>query len=134
MGPQNIDEEDEDADDGSDEDADSPAHPIHDASHVLNYPSKSTRSDEGVEIALCSSWMKQHILLSLLRSVYQPLDPRSVRKAMVSPGADGWKDAMSQEMANLKLHDVYELVPHMNSPQTSLGISSEVYEWRFWEE
>jgi len=33
---------------------------------------------------------------------------------MASPDADGWMDGMDQEMANLKLHGVYELVPHMN--------------------
>jgi len=63
------DEEDEDADDGSAEDADSLARLIHDVSYVPSYPSKSTRSglihSGGVEIALCSPWMKQRILLSL---------------------------------------------------------------------
>jgi len=69
--------------------------------------------------------MKQRILLSLLRPVYQlgiqlsqlP-DPRSVREAMASPDADGWKDAMGQEMAKLKSPDVYELVPRMNGTRT----------------
>ena len=37
---------------------------------------------------------------------------------MASPDADGWKDAMDQEMANLKSHDVYELVPRMNGMRT----------------
>jgi len=37
---------------------------------------------------------------------------------MVSPDADGWKDAMDQEMANLKSHDDYELVPRMNDMRT----------------
>ena len=45
-------------------------------------------------------------------------NPCSVREAMVSPDTDGWKDAMDQEMANLKSHDVYELVLHTNSMQT----------------
>jgi len=29
---------------------------------------------------------------------------------MASPDADGWTNSMDQEMANLKSHDVYELV------------------------
>jgi len=37
---------------------------------------------------------------------------------MTSPGADGWKDAMDQDMTNLKSHDVYELVPHTNGMRT----------------
>ena len=37
---------------------------------------------------------------------------------MVSPDADGWKDVMDQEMANLKSHDYYELVPRMNDMRT----------------
>jgi len=45
-------------------------------------------------------------------------DPRSVSEAMAFPGADGWKDAMDQEMANLKSHSVYELVPCMNGVWT----------------
>jgi len=44
----------------------------------------------------------------------QLLDPRSVRAADDVPQTDGWKDAMDQEMANLKSHDVYELLPRMN--------------------
>jgi len=45
-------------------------------------------------------------------------DPRSMRKAMASPHADGWKDAMDHEMANLKSHDIYKLVPHMPGMRT----------------
>jgi len=45
-------------------------------------------------------------------------DPRSVREAMASPDADGWKDAMGQEMVKGKSHDVYELVPRMNGTRT----------------
>jgi len=37
---------------------------------------------------------------------------------MASPDADGWKDAMDQEMANLKSHDVYGLVLRMNGTRT----------------
>jgi len=32
---------------------------------------------------------------------------------MASPDVDGWKDAMDEEIANLKSYDVYELVPRM---------------------
>jgi len=69
--PADID--DEDADGASDEDAVPPVRPIHDVSYVPSYPSKSTRSGliRNVERALCSSWMKKHILLSLFRPVYQ---------------------------------------------------------------
>jgi len=45
-------------------------------------------------------------------------DLSSVREAMASPDADGWKDAMDQEMANLRSHNVYELVPRMNGMRT----------------
>jgi len=45
-------------------------------------------------------------------------NPRSVREAMASPHADGWKDAMDREMANLESHDVYELVPRMPGMRT----------------
>ena len=31
---------------------------------------------------------------------------------MAAPDADEWVVAMGKEMANLKAHDVYELVPH----------------------
>jgi len=37
---------------------------------------------------------------------------------------------MDKEMANLKSHDVYELVPRMNSMRT-LKLGWEVQEWRF---
>ena len=40
------------------------------------------------------------------------------QKPALSPDADGWKDAMDQEKANLKLHDVYERVPHTNDMRT----------------
>jgi hypothetical protein len=45
-------------------------------------------------------------------------DPRTVREAMASPDADGWKDAMDCEMANLQSHDVYELVPRASDMRT----------------
>jgi len=38
-------------------------------------------------------------------------DPRNMREVMAATDADGWRDAISKEMANLKSHDVYELVP-----------------------
>jgi len=37
---------------------------------------------------------------------------------MEFPDADGWTNSMDQEMANLKPHDVYELVPPMNGMRT----------------
>jgi len=45
-------------------------------------------------------------------------DPCSTRDATSSPDADGWKGAMDQEIANIKSHDVYELVPRVNGMQT----------------
>ena len=45
-------------------------------------------------------------------------DAYSVGEAMASPDADGWKAAMDQEMANLKLHDVCKLVPRINGMRT----------------
>jgi len=41
-----------------------------------------------------------------------------VREVMASPDADGWKDAMDQEIANLKSHNVYELVLRTNGMWT----------------
>ena len=38
-------------------------------------------------------------------------NPQNVHKAMVAPGADKWVVTMGKEMANLKAHDVYKLVP-----------------------
>ena len=38
-------------------------------------------------------------------------NPQNVCKAMVAPDADKWVVAMGKEMANLKAHNVYELVP-----------------------
>ena len=37
---------------------------------------------------------------------------------MASPDADGWMDVMDQGIANLKSHDVCELVPRMNGMRT----------------
>jgi len=45
-------------------------------------------------------------------------DSYSVGEAMASPDADGWKAAMDQEMADLKLHDVCKLVPRINGMRT----------------
>jgi len=126
--PADIDEdEDEDANDGSDEDADSPARPIHDVSYVPSYPSQSTRSglirnggggnrsmvDEAAYPTIAfSTGLPGGIQLSQLPN------PCSTRDPTASPDADGWKGAMDQEMANLKSHDVYELVPRMNAMRT----------------
>jgi len=80
--------EDEDANDGSDEDADSPARPIHDVSYVPSYPSKSTRSGlirngGGGNSAMLDESAHLPIALSAgLPSGIQLLqlpDPRSVR-------------------------------------------------------
>ena len=67
--------------------------------------------------------MKERILLSLFSAGLpsgirlSPLpDSCSVRGDGV-PDADGWKGAMDQEIADLKLH-VYELVPRMNGMRT----------------
>jgi len=122
------DEEDEDANNGSDEDADSPARLIHDVSYVLSYPSKSTRSvlirngrgggnsamlDEAMHLPIAfSAGLPGGIQLSQLP------DPCSTRDATTSPDTDGWMGAMDQEMANLKSHDVYELVPRMDGMRT----------------
>ena len=56
-------------------------------------------------------------------------DPRSMREAMASPDADGWKDAMDREMANLESHDAYELVPGMPGMRTLH--SGWVLHWKF---
>ena len=37
-------------------------------------------------------------------------DPHTICKAMAVPDADGWREAMDQEMENLKSHDGYELI------------------------
>ena len=39
-------------------------------------------------------------------------NPQNVCEAMVAPDADEWVVAMGKEMANLKAHNIYELVPH----------------------
>ena len=95
--PTDIDEEreeDEGTEDGSDEGADSPARTIHDVLSVPNYPSKSTRSGlirngGGVEIALCSSWVKQCILLSLFRPVYQVILGFQAARPVLCERGDG---------------------------------------------
>jgi len=68
--------------------------------------------------------MKQRTLQSRFQPVYlaefssQLPDPRNVREAMAAPDADGWKDAMTKEMNNLKSHDVYELMLHTPGMRT----------------
>jgi hypothetical protein len=37
---------------------------------------------------------------------------------MAAPDADKWKDVMGREIANLKAHDVYELVPRKPGMRT----------------
>jgi hypothetical protein len=48
----------------------------------------------------------------------QLADPRNVREAMAAPEADCWKEAMDQEMANLKSYEVYELIPRAKGMRT----------------
>ena len=123
--PADIDEE-EDANDGSDEDADSPARPIHDVSYVpiSQRAHTSFANGGGGNSAMLildeATQPPVDFSVGLPRGIQlsQLPDPRSVRKAMASPDADGWKDAMDQEMANLKSHDIYELVPRMNGMRT----------------
>ena len=120
------------SDDDTD-DEDQPTRPRHDVSHVPDYPMRTTRSglrrdggggitprlernggggasamlvmdDECPPVAF-SAGLPNGIQLAQLP------DPRNVREAMAAPDADQWKDAMGKEMANLKAHDVYELVP-----------------------
>jgi hypothetical protein len=43
---------------------------------------------------------------------------RNVRDAMAAHNADGWKEAMNKEMASLKSHDIYELVPRVRGLRT----------------
>ena len=43
---------------------------------------------------------------------------RNVREAMAAHDADGGKKAMDKKMANLKSHDVHELVPQAKGLQT----------------
>ena len=123
-------------DSGNDDDGDGnspPAHPIHNVSHVPDYPTRSLHSghvrdggggggfsvehsgqrgamfsEEQIDIhpVVFSAGLPGGIQLSQLP------DPRSARKAMAAPDADGWKEAMDWEMKNLESHDIYDLVPH----------------------
>ena len=45
-------------------------------------------------------------------------DPRDVCEAMAAPDADGWKEEMDQGIANLRSHNVYELVPRVRGMRT----------------
>ena len=125
-------------DSGNDDDGDGdspPVRPIHDVSHVPDYPTRSLRSGrlrdggDGVErggrrgamfseeqtdihpVAF-SAGLPGGIQLSQLP------DPRSAREAMAAPDADGWKEAMDREMKNLESHDVYDLVPRAPGMRT----------------
>ena len=65
------------------------------------------------------------------RPVYPGLaDPAIDARA---PDADQWKEVTDREMEDLKLHDVYELVPRTKA-QTWMGTSPEVQKWPFREE
>ena len=45
-------------------------------------------------------------------------DPRSIRETMAAPDAEGWRDAMDQEMQSPKSHGVYEFVPRTSGMRT----------------
>ena len=124
-----IDIDDEDADGAANEDAVPPVRPIHDILYVPSYPSKSTcsgliRNGGGGKSAMLILDEEAHPPIAFSAGLpggiqlSQMPDPRSVREAMASPDADGWKDAMDQEIANLKSHNVYELVPRTNGMWT----------------
>ena len=52
---------------------------------------------------------------------------------MAAPDADRWKEDMDQEMANLKSHNVYELVPRVPGMRT-LPLAPQGQEWRLRKE
>ena len=122
------------SDDDTD-DKEEPTRPRHDVSHVPDYPIRTTRSglrrdgrggitphlecnggggasamlimdDECPPVAFSAGF------LSGIQLAQLP-DQRNMHEAMAAPDADQWKDAMGKEMANLKAHNVYELVPCM---------------------
>ena len=109
--------------------ADTPTQPTHDVSYVPNFPARSTWSG-----LTCDDQVRGGAMLVLDDDVHSPIafsaglpggiqlsqlpDPRSVCEAMVAPDAEGWRDAMDQEMENLKSHDVYELVPQVSGMRT----------------
>jgi len=124
-----IDINDKDTDGTANKDAVPPVHPIHNILYVPSYPSKSTCSG-----LIRSGGGGKSAMLILDEEVHPPItfsaglpggiqlsqlpDLCSVREVMASPDTDGWKDAMDQEIVNLKLHNIYELVLHMNSMWT----------------
>ena len=126
--------------DNDTDDEEEPTWPRHDVSHVLDYPMRTTRSGlrrdrrGGITLHLehnrgggasamlimddeCPPVAFSAGLLSGIQLVQLP-DPRNMCKAMAAPDADQWKDTMGKEMANLKAHNVYELVPHMPGMHT----------------
>lgn len=52
-------------------------------------------------------------------------EPRNVREAMAVLDADGWRDAMDQNMRNLESNNVYELVPISPGVAHSMGSSPD---------
>ena len=115
-------------------DDDEPLRPRHDVAHVAEYPMRSSRSGlkrhgdrgasalglkrsggggAGAVLVMDDERLPDAFSAGLPGGIHlaQLLDPRNVHEAMVAPDAHKWKDAMGKEMANLKAHDVYELVP-----------------------
>ena len=114
---------------------DSPPQPRFDMSYVLDYPLKTTCSGfkrnggRGADISgLERNGGGGASAMLVIHNNYPPVvfsaglpdgiqlvqlpDPQNVHEAMAAPDADKWVVAMGKEMANLKAHDVYELVPH----------------------
>src|SRR5258706_12726685 len=87
---------------------------LHDVADVPDFPKMSLCSgwqrepggvvDDSLDVAF-SAGLPGSIQLSRMP------DLCSVQEAMASPDTEGWRDAMDREMANIRLHDVYELVP-----------------------
>src|SRR5258706_652941 len=94
---------------------------LHDVAHMPDFP----------KMSLCSGWQREPGgvvddlldvafsagLLGGIQLLRMP-DPRSVQEAMASPDAEGWCDAMDREMENIRLHNMYELVPHACDTQS----------------
>src|SRR5258706_5932068 len=94
---------------------------LHDMAHVPDFPKMSLHSgqqhepggvvDDSLDMAFSAG------LLGGIQLSQMP-DPHSMQEAMASPDAEGWHDAMDQEMDNIWLHDVFELVPCTSDTHT----------------
>ena len=113
---------------------DNPPQPRFNVSHVPDYPLKTTclgfkhNGGRGADISglKCNGGGGASTML-VIHDDYPPVvfsaglpdgiqlaqlpDPQNVCEAMAAPDADKWVVAMGKEMANLKAHDIYELVP-----------------------